>query len=316
MISVAIMAHPKRKPWIPDLVDSLDADPTVVWDERNDRWDTGRRSLLAYDPQASHHLVVQDDALVCRDLVAGLQRAIVHTGDHPLGLYLGSVRPAASTVARRIREAQVVRSRFVKMEGPWWGVAILLPTAHIDELVEWGDRRGDIANYDKRISRWYRTVAGIDCWYPFPSLVEHRHGDENPSLIPGRTGTNRKAWQWVGQDASALDIDWQQQRWKEYGMATFVNRRSPHLDPVTVPDGSAACVRLERLSGIWQRLDTPEAEPPHPPPSTPPAGADADPPHEPVDPPDVDALHTGGGWYLLPDGNKVRGRDAALEALA
>lgn len=29
----------------------------------------------------------------------------------------------------------------------------------------------------------------------------------------------------------------------------------------------------------------------------------------------VDALHTGGGWYELPDGSKVRGRDAAEAAL-
>ena len=30
---------------------------------------------------------------------------------------------------------------------------------------------------------------------------------------------------------------------------------------------------------------------------------------------DVDEYHTGGGWYTLPNGEKVRGEDKALEAL-
>ena len=87
VLSVAVMAHPKRADLIPALCDSIDADVPVVWDERNDRWDTGRRALLAFDPAATHHLVVQDDALVCRDLVAGLQRALPHVPrEAPVGL--------------------------------------------------------------------------------------------------------------------------------------------------------------------------------------------------------------------------------------
>jgi hypothetical protein len=298
------MAHPKRQRWIPGLVDALDREPTVVWDRNNDRWDTGRRSLLAYDPDATHHLVVQDDALVCRDLVAGLEQAVAHTGDHPLGLYIGMVRPSAATVARKVRDAQTFGARFVKMDGPWWGVGIVVPTGHIEDLVRWADRRSDIANYDKRISRWYRTVKGLDCWYPFPSLVEHRHGEENPSLIPGRSGTNRRAWQFLGTDRSALNIDWTY-RPPEDGMATFRNLRAPHLEPVTTPEGSASFVRLSRLPAIWERVDTP-AEPE-------PAVTVGDPDPDPSV--SVDAFHTGAGWYTLPDGSKVRGRDAALAAL-
>src|SRR5690606_6148142 len=88
------------------------------------------------------------------------------------------------------------------------------------------------------------------------SLVEHRHGTENPSLIPGRTGRDRRAYMFLGEDNSAADIDWATPaRWETSGMATFVNIRSPHLAPTTVPDGSPSCRRLERLSGIWKRID-------------------------------------------------------------
>ena len=206
-VSVAIMAHPKREKWIPRLVDAIDADVEVVWDRHNDRWDTGRRSLLAYDPAATHHLVVQDDAIVCRDLVAGIEKAVLHSGDRPVGLYMGRILRPGSELDVAYRKAEQTRSPWVKMKGPWWGVGIVIPTAHIDALVAWGDGRGDIANYDKRISRWYEQ-RGVVCWYTRPSLVEHRHGGKNPSLIEGRTGRNRHAHRFIGKGQSALDVDW------------------------------------------------------------------------------------------------------------
>ena len=310
MISVAVMAHPKREGWVPDLVKSIDADVQVVWDRHNDRWDTGRRSLLAYDPAATHHLVVQDDALVCRDLVAGLEEAVEHTGDHPLGLYMGRVRPSAAKVSRRFEQARLTGERWVKMEGPTWGVAIVLPTAQIDAVVEFGDRRPDVPNYDKRIALYYRTVAGLTCWYPVPSLVEHRHGAENPSLIPGRTSPNRRAYLFIGQDTSALDIDWTYRPPEDY-MATFRNIRSPHLDPVTAPEGSASFLRLSRMPRIWERIDRPSkvevTSPGDPAPVYMDGQDNAD---------KVTDMHAGGGWYDLPDGTRVRGRAAAEAHLA
>lgn len=207
MISVAIMAHPKREQWIPDLADALDIEPTVVWDERNDRWDTGRRSLLAYDPGASHHLVVQDDAIVCRDLVAGLERIAKVAGAHPVGLYMGRVRPNRPRVQRQVDQARRAKTPWVTMPGPWWGVGIMLPTDDIEAVVSFGDQRRDIGNYDRKIGRFYERRK-IDCLYTAPSLVEHRHGRGNPSLIAGRTALNRRAWWFIGEDASALDVDW------------------------------------------------------------------------------------------------------------
>lgn len=197
------MAHPKRKRWIPDLQKKLDTTPRVIWDEINDRWDTGRRSLLAYDPDATHHLVIQDDALPCRDLVAGLESMAAITKHRPVCAYMG--RNPRYRVG--IETAQRNGCRFIETSGPWWGVAILLPVEHIKPIVAYGDKRTDIENYDRRIGLWYAR-QGLSCLYTLPSLVEHRHGGQNPSLISHRTGTRRKAWSFVGENASALDIDW------------------------------------------------------------------------------------------------------------
>lgn len=202
------------------LVPSLDQEPEVVWDRRNDRWDTGRRSLLAFDRSATHHLVVQDDALVSRDLVAAVSRAASMAGERPLGLYIGRGRPYRGLVHQAFQGALKARSTWVEMQGPWWGVAVVVPTAHIPDLVKWADQRTDVANYDKRISRWYGH-QDIRCWYTVPSLVDHRGVRENPSLVPGRTG-NRSAHHFIGLANSGTDIRWQD--------APFVPSRTRQID--------------------------------------------------------------------------------------
>jgi hypothetical protein len=206
MISVALMCHPRRQRWVPDLAARLDHPAEVVWDRIDDRHETGLRCLEAFDPAATHHLVVQDDALPCRDLVAGLERAVQVSGDRVLGLYVGNVRPDATRVTRDVIAAQQAESSWLAMPGPWWGVAVLIPTVHMPSLIE-SFRASTQTNYDRRIATW-AGKAKVECWYTMPSLVDHRSGEENPSLVPGRTSTSRRARWFIGEDASALDVDW------------------------------------------------------------------------------------------------------------
>lgn len=201
MISVAVMAHPRREEFIPELLSTLDRPAEVVWDQKNDRWDTGRRSMLAFDPAASHHLVVQDDAVLCRDVVAGAERALEYVPDDvPVCLYVGTVRPWPTAVAKLVQATREDTS-WLRMGQLNWGVAVVVPTRHIEAMVTWCDTRPDIANYDKRMSRWFEH-NDIKVWYTWPSLVDHR---DSPSLVKGRKG-GRFAHRFVGQDASALDI--------------------------------------------------------------------------------------------------------------
>jgi len=205
-LSVAIMAHASREKWVPDLEAQL-GNVKTVWDRMNDRWDTGARALVAYDPNCTHHLVVQDDALLPPDFLEGVKKMLEYIPyPSPVGLYYGRVRPRETHTRMLVQRAKQQNASFIRHGGPWWGVGIIIPTANIPEIVKWGDSRPDIPNYDRRISRWYQE-NDIECYYPVPSLIEHRHGDENPSLVPGRTGINRRAWQFVGP-RSALDVDW------------------------------------------------------------------------------------------------------------
>lgn len=206
-VSVAIMAHPDRSRFIPELVDRLDRKPKVVWDQRNDRWDTGRRSLLAYNPAATHHMVIQDDAVVCRDLVAGVERALRHVpapegAPTPLCLYTGRVKKFRAAMRRHVGRRRV---SWLSMPSIYWGVGVVMPTELIPDLVAWGDEHPEVANYDYRMGQWMRA-QGITVWYPYPSLVDHRH---SPSLVEGRSSaTSRHAHRFAGANASALRQPW------------------------------------------------------------------------------------------------------------
>ena len=205
-LSVSIMAHRKREEWVPDLEAQLPGVMTV-WDRKNDRWDTGARALTAHDGKSQWHMVVQDDALLPPDFLAGVKRMLDYVPpSHPVGLYYGQVRPRRQETYGLSRQAQRQKAPFIVHNGPWWGVGIVIPTAHTKDIVNWGDKNLHIPNYDRRIARWYGQ-QGIPCYYTVPSLIEHRHGEENPSLIAGRTGQNRRAWRFVGP-RSALEVDW------------------------------------------------------------------------------------------------------------
>ena len=203
-LSAAVMAHPRRADLVEDLLRRLDRPVPVVWDKINDRHETGLRALQAFDPSATHHLVIQDDALPCRDLLASIERALAYVPDgHPASFYVGRVRPFRQRIERLVRVAG--SASWLRFPGPYWGPAIVVPTAAIPGLVDWwhSPRGSVVVNYDRRIARFFQR-DGIDCFYSWPSLVDHR-GDD--SLVSGHTAY-RTAHNALGPDVSGLTVDW------------------------------------------------------------------------------------------------------------
>lgn len=202
-LSVAVMAHPKRATMVDDLLARLDRPAKVVWDQIHDRHDTGLRSLEAFDPTCTHHLVIQDDALPAPDLCAGIERALAWVPDgHPMSCYIGRVKPFRRAVEAAVAKAGDDAS-WVVMDGIYWGPAIVLPTAVIPEVAAWytGVNGSKVTNYDRRVSRWFEKRQRA-CWYTWPSLVDHQ-GTE--SLVRGHHA-HRRAHRF--DDTSALGHDW------------------------------------------------------------------------------------------------------------
>lgn len=258
------MAHPSRRRMVDELLGWLDRRAEVVWDERNDRWHTGRRAWAAVDASATHGLVVQDDVIPCRDLVAGVEKALTHLpdpGNSALSLYCGRVQPYRDLINQLVARTTADTS-WLTMSQLHWGPGVVLPTHLISDMIDFCDAKAEIPNYDRRISTWCQH-RGLAVWYPWPSLVEHRGVRVNPSLVPGRSG-NRRAHRFVGADVSALDQRWDGSvvsvatpatsrplppiRLKQLAKGTrvkFVSTKYPQLQvPIVLDDGTAIRVRF------------------------------------------------------------------------
>lgn len=203
-LSVTVMAHERRALWVPDLQSQLGPDCTITWDEINDRHDTGIRAIMAYDPDATHHLVVQDDAVVAENMVNILLDALRFVPDEsPVGLYYGGKGKGQSAHVSAWRAAETAGASWLARKGPIWGPGIVYPVSTIPALHEFyvGSL---VENYDRRVMRFYQSI-GADCFYSVPSLVDHRT-DGNPSLVGHDRGV-RAARKFVGPRA-ALELDW------------------------------------------------------------------------------------------------------------
>lgn len=194
------MAHPSRGELARALAARLEA--PIEWDRRGEEWDTGRRALLAYDPAADYHVVVQDDAIVPDSFLEAVDLVTDTAEGAPLGLYVGRVRPYARLVTKAVAAAERAGAPWIQARGPWWGVATAWPVGMIPALVAWCDLSTH-PYYDNRLRAFVRQ-AGLWCRYPIPSLVDH-----DPALksLVDYGGGDRRAHRYIG-DRDPASIDW------------------------------------------------------------------------------------------------------------
>jgi len=242
-LSVSVMAHPVRRPLVEELLEQL-GDVPVAWDQHAQpsplpyrRWATGRRAWQMADPSSDWHVVVQDDALVSNNFREGFAKALDHV---PFGAivsaYLGTKRPSQRYVQQAIGRAEQAGSSWATMNGLNWGPAIAVPTVSIPQMLAWCDEKVDLP-YDTRIGRFYRDQLGWECWYTWPSLVDHRQG---PSIC-GHGSVGRFAHRFA---EDALAVDWSKVPAQESGTTrAFRNRQSGRL---VITRDAAVASQMER----------------------------------------------------------------------
>ncbi len=169
----------------------------------------GRRAWeLAASQNSEWSMVIQDDAIVCRDLIPGLEK-ILHpfNGRGLISPYTGTGRPDQQNVHRMLSEIQNSGENWGYLRSLNWGVAIIVPTDTVQGMLDWcsADKNAD-KNYDHRIGMYYRDVIGWRTWYTHPSLVDH----PGQGSIIGHDSPlhSRSAYNFIGEDASPLDSNW------------------------------------------------------------------------------------------------------------
>lgn len=180
-LSAAVVAHPVRAHEATRLTNLLGAE-LFMDSHRLGEWPNHRRALAwAADQDATHTLIVEDDAVVPSDLIALCQQAITHRPDDLLGLYVGRLKPLRIAVANAVAAAEATQASWITHDWLLWGVAVIVPTATIPVLLEVCDQAS--TPYDTRLGRAWARTQGRPIQFPWPSLVDHA---DTPSVIERR----------------------------------------------------------------------------------------------------------------------------------
>lgn len=212
-LGVSITGHTSRNKQVEQLVRAImnqGFPAQIAWDQGLGEWETHQRAWQLganrEDHGYTHWLVLEDDAVLSRDLMPAIETALHHIPDRPISLYFGQHENIYSRASRH-RRAKVAAIRadeqdvsWIETPGTWWGVAIVLPVPWIGPFLQWAENRTPA--YDERLSRWLRMQGKGWVLNTWPSLVDH--SDEG-SLIRPQRKQGRKAFKFIGTETSALD---------------------------------------------------------------------------------------------------------------
>lgn len=205
-LSIAIQHTPTRadrRMWVQAMTEQLRSENpnipvTVVEDTRLEGcWPTYRRALEAAG-NVSHHLVLQDDLALCRDFIGAVEEVIRARPNHLISLY---------TNAESVYTARARGEAWVEKAGAS-GPSVIWPGELIGEFLQWQDKHIN-RNFEwdtVRVSMWLIKTSKR-AFATVPSLTQHL-GSESSLL--GLNGSHKVAAWFIGEQQSALGIDWSQ----------------------------------------------------------------------------------------------------------
>jgi len=208
-VSFSIMAHPDRAEHVHRILAAMgDVEVPIASDNEGspsgnaDRvWRNARAAWLMHEPDADWHVLLQDDAVLCRDFAAGMNEALRHVqGPAVVSPYLGNGRTVPTRWETLAATADARGATWIRTSKLMWGVSIAIPTLLISDMIKHADTRAGVPD-DMRVAGWAEK-NGIDVWYTWPSLVDHR---QVPSLTKHRAH-DRYARR--HHTESAMSIDW------------------------------------------------------------------------------------------------------------
>jgi len=192
-LSISIMAHSSRESFFPYLREKLGDVPFSIdkpGPENIGVWPNCRRAWGMFSSSATHHVVIQDDAIVCEQFRERAESLIGRTAERNCAyqFYVGKKRALED-------EMQIERGDdLILHQTLWWGVAICLPVTMIGPMIEYADGL-NLPQDDMRIRAFLKSRS-IKICYPMPCLIDHRHG---PSLV-GDPGTQRSSKNFIGYE--------------------------------------------------------------------------------------------------------------------
>jgi hypothetical protein len=154
----------------------------------------------SFESDASHHMVVQGDVILCDGFGEAFTNALSAVPDRmvsPFSVWMFDEEYALGTNWSRV-PCRV------------WGAAVSLPVEDARDFVNWTEDNisYDYEHDDMRLSAYNYLEKGTDVWLTQPSLAEHEGGKRESSL-GHNPPVRRIARYYVGNyDIDPTEIDW------------------------------------------------------------------------------------------------------------
>ncbi len=202
VIRCRIQAHPSRAHIHDRLLRALQPLPFDLLIHKSDPPDpwANYRQCLDYTGDASHILVVQDDAMPVPGFADAAVRIAEKHPDSPVCLFMGTMPASTAALVRRakpnVRYVPLTLSSFMPL------VCVLWPTKVARGFLEWSSTAGGMTRADDgNAARWLRATK-TQVWVSVPSIVQHDDGE--PSVKGGR---NHVPWAESWRQAMILADD-------------------------------------------------------------------------------------------------------------
>lgn len=192
-LSVAIMACPQRCEHAYALQEALQAQTSapvrlvVDYTRRGPRFCAARAWGLT--GTSGHHLVIQDDAVLCKDFLDGVSEAVAQAPDALLSLFSTRLR-STPDCARLERISHLVGA-----------VALVAPVHVACDLAAYLDARTEFVSDDAAIAR-YLMETSQRAYVTVPNLVDHAQLPSTMNHPPMRSAS------FLGQNQSAVGLEW------------------------------------------------------------------------------------------------------------
>ncbi len=211
VISVAIMAVPERRQLVEQNLLPEVPNAMVIYDlQHAGVWPTARRAWQNWRQEATHHIVLQDDARPCKGFLAQVQAAIEAKPSALINFYNGYGN-------RHMHEQAEKRGwHWIRREYGLNGVAVCMPVDMIRHYLLWGARwLADDPWHDDNRMKLFQYIHHYPTWVTHPELVDHVGGT---SSILGHNYATNYAAHFI-EDARGVEIDWTQGADQERGYA-------------------------------------------------------------------------------------------------
>jgi hypothetical protein len=215
-IDLVVQAHPARS----DLAEALAGEIAgrVCYDPEPESpvkspWRTYRHCIETAPPDASHLVVIQEDATACAGFVAAARAAIAARPDRVIVLCVTGNPPRHRLAVMKACERG---APWADLEYAHWlpAIAVAWPAGVARDLVAWVDEQNYPPRFvaDDEIAGRFLRARGITAVATVPSLVDHDDVAQSIMSRRRRHGMDpgRRAFLYIDRDCDcgATSIDW------------------------------------------------------------------------------------------------------------